>query len=212
MRSLSLLALLVLVLAGCGGPQVPATVAVPQTVTVPETVVVPVTVLAPQTVIVSQTVVVPQTVVGRETVVSIMEVTAVPAPTATIVARPTATPRSKVDVRWTTEQVLGALKQAGLEAEDHRPMTREDYGLAPYVGSGVRFLIPSLCADCGGRLFSTENATDVALLKAYYDEMGRQSALLFSWTFARDNILLQINGDLPEASAKQYEEALLGLQ
>lgn len=190
----------------------PATVVVPQTVIVPETVVVPVTVLAPQTVIVPQTVLVPQTVVVRETTVSIVEVTAVPAPTATIAARPTATPRSQADARWTIEQVLGALKQAELEAEDPRPMTREDYGLAPYVGSGVRFLIPSLCADCGGRLFSIENATDLALMKAYYDEMGRQSALLFSWTFARDNILLQINGDLPEASAKQYEEALLGLQ
>ena len=38
--------------------------------------------------------------------------------------------------------------------------------------------------------------------------MGASFAMLFSWVFVRDNILVQINGELPEAKAKQYETAL----
>lgn len=187
---------------GCGAAPAaaPVTAIIPQTVIVRETVVVP------------QTVMVLQTVIVRETVLATIEVTVMPQPTTTPVPQPTATPVLSPTARWTTDQVLAAFKAAGLEAEQTRPMTKDDYGIAPYVGSGVRFFVPSVCADCGGRLFSIENAEELARVKLFYDEMGKQSAMLFSWTFARDNILVQINGDLPEAQAKQYEAALLNLK
>lgn len=191
-----------LLLASCGGSPaaVPVTVVVPQTVVVRETVVVP------------QTVVTVQTVVVREMVLATVEVTATPKPMVTSISQSTATSIPSSTGRWTTAQVLAAFKAAGLEAEQTRSMTKDDYGMAPYVGSGVRFFIPSLCADCGGRLLSIENVEELTRVKLFYDEMGKQSALLFSWTFARDNILVQINGDLPEAQAKQYETALLNLK
>jgi hypothetical protein len=108
----------------------------------------------------------------------------------------------------TPDEVVAAFKSAGLEAESPRPLTREDYGAAPYVGSGVRFLIPSLCEDCGGRVFTSTDSKDLDAIKSYYDELGRSSALFFSWTFANGNILVQINGSLDESTARQYETAL----
>lgn len=108
----------------------------------------------------------------------------------------------------TPDDVVAAFKSAGLEAETPRPLTREDYGAAPYVGSGVRFIIPSLCEDCGGRIFTSTNAKDLEALKSYYDELGTASALFFSWTFANGDILVQINGSLDESTARQYETAL----
>ena len=42
-------------------------------------------------------------------------------------------------------------------------------------------------------------------MKAYYDDLGEGSAMLFSWTAVKDNILIQINGDLPE---EKYKKAL----
>lgn len=110
------------------------------------------------------------------------------------------------------EGVIAAFKAAGLEAENPSALTKDDYGMAPYVGKGMRFLVPSLGPDKGGRVFAIENKDDFVRLKAYYDELGKSSAMFFSWTFARDNILVQINGDLPEAKAKQYEAALLAAQ
>ena len=44
-----------------------------------------------------------------------------------------------------------------------------------------------------------------------YKELGQASAAFFSWLFIRDNVLVQINGDLPEDRARQYEEALATL-
>ena len=115
--------------------------------------------------------------------------------------------------RWTPGQAVEAFKAAGLEAENVRPMTKVDYGLAPMVAEeGVRFFIPSLCADCGGRLLRFDNQAGLEKTRDFYVKMGGESALLFSWTFVKDNVLVQINGDLPEEQARQYAKALSELR
>lgn len=108
----------------------------------------------------------------------------------------------------TGEDVVTAFKNAGLEAESTSAMTKDDYGFGPYVCTGTRFLIPSLGADSGGRIFICDNAEDLASLKSYYDELGKSSAVFFSWTFVKGDVLVQINGDLPEEKARQYEAAI----
>jgi len=131
------------------------------------------------------------------------------APTATF----TSEPRHSLFTRWASTDVVQAFKRAGLEAEGIRDMTKEDYGLAPMVArDATRFLIPSLCADCGGRVFSFQSQADLDRTKSYYVEMGRASAIFFSWLFVKDNILVQINGDLPEERARQYDQALQSLE
>lgn len=112
----------------------------------------------------------------------------------------------------TADDVVAAFQAAGLEAEDARPMTADDYGLAPYVGEGVRFGIPSLGGDKGGRVIAVGDDEEREQLAAYYQELGRANAAFFSWVFVRDNIVLQLNGDLPEAEARQYEAALESLE
>ena len=88
-------------------------------------------------------------------------------------------------------------------------MTMDDYGLAPMTAvEGTRFFIPSLCEGCGGRAFSFTSLDDLEMMRAYYDEWGRVSAAFFSWVLVKDNILIQINGDLSEERARQYEAAL----
>jgi len=108
----------------------------------------------------------------------------------------------------TGDDVVAAFKDAGLEAESTYAMTKDDYGFGPYVCTGTRFLIPSIGADNGGRIFICDNAEDLAVLKNYYDELGRSSAVFFSWTFVKGDVLVQINGDLPEEKARQYEAAI----
>ncbi|HDD61369.1 MAG TPA: hypothetical protein ENF22_02405 [Chloroflexi bacterium] len=126
-------------------------------------------------------------------------VTATPEP-------PTPAPKFQA---WTSEQAIEAFKTANLEAENTRPMTKDDYGAAPFVAEeGTRFFIPSLCADCGGRAISFSNREDLDLVKNYYVELGEASSWFFSWVFEKDNILIQINGDLPEEQALKYQAAL----
>ena len=126
-----------------------------------------------------------------------------PAPTATAAASPK---------HWTGEQVGAALKAAGLEFEAARPMIAGDYGFAPFVCKGTRFLVPSLGPDNGGRLFECGSIDERDRLVRYYQELSKGSAIFFSWLFARDNILIQINGSLAEPQARKYEAALNGMK
>lgn len=168
---------------------------------------------APQTVEVTR--IVPQTVIVTQIVERVITATLEPAtltPTLTPTPEATQTPEATptlVFVRWNSAQVVDAFTAAGLEAENPRPMTVDDYGFAPLVAiEGTRFLIPSLCSDCGGRILSFTSIEDLEKTRAYYVDLGKESAAFFSWTFVKDNILVQINGDLPEEQARQYEAAL----
>jgi hypothetical protein len=88
-------------------------------------------------------------------------------------------------------------------------MTHQEYGLAPLVAvEGTRFLIPSLGDDNGGRAFSFANEQDLLTLKKYYDDLGRQSAAFYSYTFVKGDVLVQINGDLAQDKAQKYNDAL----
>ncbi len=218
MRRFIALFLFVVVLSGCAAQPPPSSekptpLVVQQTISVPQTVVVLQTALIPQTVVVVQTVVVPQTVVVRETilVMAVATATPTPPPAPTVAKQATTQPAARAN-GLTPEQLAATFKAVGLEAENVRPLTKDDYGLAPFVGSGVRFLIPSLCEDCGGRIFQVDNADDLARLKAYYDDLSKVSAAFFSWVFVRGGTLVQINGDLPEERARNYESALNSAQ
>lgn len=108
-----------------------------------------------------------------------------------------------------SSDVTDAFTEAGLEATEVRPMTRDDYGLAPYLAiEGSRFLIPSLGDDAGGRVMTFDSDDDLQRTRHYYDELGESSAALFSYTFVNGNVLVQINGDLPEAKAQEYDDVL----
>jgi hypothetical protein len=154
--------------------------------------------------------VIPQTVVVTELLVVVY--TATPGSITSPIT--TTTPgTAKPFVVWSPQQVLEAFQSAGLEVSNPRAMTSDDYGLVPMLAvNGTRFFIPSVCVDCGGRIMSFSNEEDLTIVRDYYAQMGRFSAVLFSWVFVKDNILVQINGELPEANARKYEAALEGIK
>lgn len=108
----------------------------------------------------------------------------------------------------TGDDVIAAFKKAGLEAEDTSKMTKDNYGMAPLVCDGTRFLIPSLGEDSGGRVFICDNKEDRDSLAEYYQELGKSSAIFFSWVFVKGDVVVQINGDLEEEIAQKYETAI----
>jgi len=115
--------------------------------------------------------------------------------------------------KWQTSQAIDAFKGAGLEVESARPMTEEDYGMAPVVAEeATRFFIPSCGDDCGGRIFSFSDSDSLFKVKFYYNKMSEGSELFFCWVFEKDNILVQLDGDLPEEKANLYGEALKSMK
>jgi hypothetical protein len=108
--------------------------------------------------------------------------------------------------------VVAAFTRAGLPAENPSPLTGADYGSAPRTAvEAILFGIPSLCRDCGGRVFSFATLADLQLTQKYFAAASK-SGEVSSWFFVRDNILVQLNGRLAEAKAKQYEAALNAMQ
>jgi hypothetical protein len=129
-----------------------------------------------------------------------------PAPESTTI--PTVEP-TRVFAKWNSDQVLGAFVNAGLDVGPMRWMKAEDYGLAPKLAmDGTRFFIPSLCADCGGRILAFKDQAGLNATADYYLSLNQSDPASFSWIFMKDNIIVQLNGNTPETLARKYEEAL----
>lgn len=139
------------------------------------------------------------------TLIASFSQTAIAIPTATLTPSP---PATLTPAPITLEAIVYGLKNAGLEAENPTLLSKSDYGLAPYVCKGAHFFIPSVCSDCGGRIFVCPNQDDLNALQSYYRDLGRQSAALYSWVFSKNNVLIQINGDMQESVARNYETVL----
>lgn len=113
----------------------------------------------------------------------------------------------------TSAEVVAKLQSEGLVADNPNAMEPKDFGIAPVSEDATRFLIPSLGADNGGRAFVFKSTDELQKTKSSYDDLGKESGLLFSWTFANENkgVLVQINGDLPKVQAKRSEAVIAGL-
>jgi hypothetical protein len=128
------------------------------------------------------------------------------APESTII--PTVEP-TRAFAKWNSDQVLGAFVDAGLEVGPMRWMKSDDYGLAPMLAmDGTRFFIPSLCAECGGRILAFKDQAGLDATAEYYLSLNQSDPASFSWIFMKDNIIVQLNGDTPETLARKYEAAL----
>ena len=120
-------------------------------------------------------------------------------------AAPAASPSFQ---KWNNSQVIAAFTAAGLEVENPRPMSKpQDYGNAPTASTeGTQFTVPSLGeGGGGGHVYSFASEDDLERMVQYYANASTDN---FSWVYVRDNILVHIDGQLPEEKAKQYEAAL----
>ncbi|KJD42545.1 hypothetical protein [Paenibacillus terrae] len=130
-----------------------------------------------------------------------------PASTETTVkeAEPTTTNNTEV----TSEDVVSKLKAAGLEAENSREMKPKDYGPLPMrAKSAAIFYLPSIGKTNNGHVFVFENNEDLKEVKKYYDDMGKESAMFFSYTYAKNNILLHMTGQATEEQFKKYQDVV----
>lgn len=108
----------------------------------------------------------------------------------------------------TGAEVIAAFKKAGLEAEAPTRLRPKDYGYAPYVCKGTRFLIPSIGNDAGGRVFECATDEDRDAIAEHYQRLGKLSATMFSWVLVKGRIVVQINSDLDEEKVEKYRAAL----
>lgn len=120
------------------------------------------------------------------------------------------TSEKKKSVNLTT--ILDKFEKDGLTVENSKSMTKEDFGMAPMSAKEARIF--GIQKDDSGdfmnaRIFLFEDEKDLNKTKKYYDDLGKESAIAFSYTAAneQDLILMQFNGDLSQDIVQKYVES-----
>jgi len=121
-------------------------------------------------------------------------------------------PRPAVAIQaynWHNSEVLAAFYAAGLPADVIRRVPKDErdfsFGGAPVEATPFQ-LGPG--PEQRGMIFHFEQAADLERVRAYYVGLGASLPQYRSWLFVKDNVLLQINGDVPQARAEEYAEVL----
>jgi len=108
------------------------------------------------------------------------------------------------------DDVAAAFKSANLSVDNTVNLEPKDFGMAPMkTKEAKRFSISSIEGDkAWGRIYVYENNSDLEEMKKFYDEIGKKSALFFTWLVAKDNVLIQFNREVPEDMFNKYKAAL----
>ncbi|WP_068775792.1 hypothetical protein [Paenibacillus sp. FJAT-26967] len=108
-----------------------------------------------------------------------------------------------------SDDVVSKFKEAGLEAENPADIVSEDMGLAPMkFKEGKRIFLPSLGEKSAGRIFIFEKQKDLEELKKHYDELGKTSAMFFSHTAAKGDVLIMMPGKMEKSNFEKYKKVI----
>ena len=112
-----------------------------------------------------------------------------------------------------TDDYIKKFEDKKLVVYNKRKMTKDDFGMAPATAKEA--VIFSLIEtdnendQKNARLLTFDNLEDLNETKKYYDDLGKGSAMLFSYTAAdEDNlVLMQFNGDFDQKLVEKYTDA-----
>ncbi|WP_228077363.1 LysM peptidoglycan-binding domain-containing protein [Enterococcus casseliflavus] len=111
------------------------------------------------------------------------------------------------------DDIIEAFTQQSLVVYNPRDMTKEDFGIAPMSATKAKIfsLIETDNEDeqRNARLLTFDNLDDLKATKQYYDDLGKDSAMLFSYTAVNEDdlVLMQFNGQLSQDLVEKYAKA-----
>jgi len=110
--------------------------------------------------------------------------------------------------KWSPNDVINIFNAKGLEVQDIKPLTAEDYiSLPAKAKEAIKFTIPSNGEHAEGCILSFERRDDMEKITGHYRKLNKKGKL-HSWTFIKDNVLVVLKGEIPEKKARLYEDAL----
>jgi len=105
--------------------------------------------------------------------------------------------------------VVQAFRDAGLEVGESYPVEQEpgwDERPVPRTyEEATRFLVPSLGADAGGRVFVFGSEEDLRAVRGFYEDLASSER---PYVYDEGLVLVQISNQLPEGEAERYGAAL----
>jgi len=111
------------------------------------------------------------------------------------------------------DDIIEAFTQQSLVVYNPRDMTKDDFGIAPMSATSAKIfsLVETDNEDDqrNARLLTFDNLDDLKATKQYYDDLGKDSAMLFSYTAVNEDelVLMQFNGQLSQELVEKYAKA-----
>jgi uncharacterized protein len=106
-------------------------------------------------------------------------------------------------------EVVQAFRDAGLEVGESYPVEQEpgweERPVPRTYEEATRFLIPSLGADAGGRIFVFGSEADLRAVRGFYEDLGSAER---PHVYDEGLVLVQISNQLPEGEAERYGTVL----
>lgn len=105
--------------------------------------------------------------------------------------------------------VIGTFLDAGLEVGETYPVEEEpgwqETRIPKSYAAALRFRLPSLEGDAGGRIFVFDSEEDLAAVRDYYERLVPS---VRPHLYVEGQVLLQITNQLPKAEADRYGAVL----
>jgi uncharacterized membrane protein (UPF0127 family) len=106
-------------------------------------------------------------------------------------------------------EVVQAFRDAGLEVGESYPVEQEpgweERPVPRTYEEATRFLVPSLGADAGGRVFVFGSEEDLRAVRGFYEDLASSER---PYVYDEGLVLVQISNQLPEGEAERYGTAL----
>ncbi|MCI2948090.1 hypothetical protein FH144_06585 [Staphylococcus caledonicus] len=102
--------------------------------------------------------------------------------------------------------VINKFKSESLSVKNLRTMKHKDFGMAPMKSEDAKIF--TVEDNKNARIFKFKNKKDLEETKKYYDELGKSSAIFYSYVYAKDNMLIQMNGDIDDNVFNKYKTAM----
>lgn len=113
---------------------------------------------------------------------------------------------SACGTRTDLSDITKGFENAELKVTNEKEMTTKDYGAAPMKAK--KALIFEVVDNQNARIFQFENTDDLQSTKKYYDDLGKESAMLYSHTYSNGLFLLQMNGEIEDSTFDAYKKAM----
>ncbi len=107
---------------------------------------------------------------------------------------------------YTTNDIVKGFKDNKLNVINEKEMTREDFGLAPMKTDEAKMFVVQ--DNKNARVMKFKNSDDLKQTKKYYDELGKESAAFYSHTHSKGKFLIQMNGDIDDATFNKYKNSM----
>jgi uncharacterized protein len=106
-------------------------------------------------------------------------------------------------------EVIQAFRDAGLEVGESYPVEQEpgweEKPVPRTYEEAMRFLIPSLGGDAGGRVFVFGSEKDLRAVRAFYEGLASSAR---PYVYVEGLVLVQVSNQLPEGEAERYSAVL----